>query len=646
MSWSAGKIIFAVAVAGLLISGRSNRSRADEHASHHGGASSGGMGGDGMGAMMGGGGMGRGMEGEHGRSNAPFYPSLMNLPALTPEQRAQIDQTAQSRMDDGTALMSKGVDLLSNSNDYAAMREGTRLIREGLDELQSGLAARESLEEQAPPQAVAFKWFRNQLNLPVFYAEGESDSRFGLSAFHLFTMGLLVVFAFAMLALYFAKMRRAAALFGRLEPNPKSPPTGSAPPLVGAPGPAAPPGGKPPPSSGAPPAPVTPVTDAAVDANKPPTVASPFPDSAGSTPPLTAKWRGQLRVGSIVNETPLIKTFRLLRAQGDGPLPFTFLPGQFLNVAFGIGGARMNRSYSISSSPNERNFVELTIKREERGAVSRHIHDVIKVGDTFLAAGPIGKFVFDGTGADSIVLISAGVGITPLMSITCYLKERNWAGDIYFIYGCRAPADFVFAKRLSALEQNNPKLHVAVTMSGAGPEWDGVRGRISKELLTNTVPNLASRLVHLCGPPAMMDATKALLAELGVPADKVKTEQFGAVKPALGAPGTSANPTSAATGPLVTFSKSSKSAKIGIDQTGEQAGLATGAGQTILELSEQLGIGIEFSCRVGTCGVCKVHMTAGEVDMAVQDALDDDDKKNGIILACQAKPKGEVTVEA
>ncbi len=618
------KIVFALVIAGLVMWGWPQGSLADEHASHHGGGSSGGMEGE-----MGGGGE---MEGEPGRSNAPFYPSLMNLPSLTPEQRAQIDQTAQSRMDHGTALMSKGVDLLSNSNDYAAMREGTRLIREGLDELQSGLAARESLEEQTPPQAVAFRWFRKQLNLPVFGAADESESRFGLSLFHLFTMGLLIVFAFAMLALYFAKMRRAAALFGRLEPDQKSPPPGSSPPLVGAPGPAAPPGGKPPPSSGAPPAPATPVTEAAVDADKPPAGASPAPDSA-SPVPLTAKWRGQLRVGSIVNETPLIKTFRLLRVQGEAPLPFTFRPGQFLNVAFGIGGARMNRSYSISSSPNERNFVELTIKREERGAVSRHIHDLIKVGDTILAAGPVGKFVFDGTGADSIVLIAAGVGITPLMSIMCYLTERAWAGDIYFIYGCRTAADFVFAKRLTELEGRNAKLHMAVTMSNAGPDWKGARGRISKELLTQAVPNLASRLVHLCGPPAMMDATKALLAELGVPADKVKTETFGAVKPPVGAPGAFAKPTSAATGPLVTFSKNNKSAKIHADQT-------------ILELSEELAIGIEFSCRVGTCGVCKVHMTAGEVDMAVQDALDDDDKKIGIILACQAKPKTEVTVEA
>ena len=131
----------------------------------------------------------------------------------------------------------------------------------------------------------------------------------------------------------------------------------------------------------------------------------------------------------------------------------------------------------------------------------------------------------------------------------------------------------------------------------------------------------------------MMDSTRAMLTELGVPQDQVKTEAFGAIKPAPPAPGTTAKPTAPATGPLVTFSKNSKSAKIHVDQT-------------ILELSEELGIGIEFSCRVGTCGICKVKMTSGEVDQEVQDALDDNDKTNGIILACQAKPKSEVSVVA
>ena len=225
-------------------------------------------------------------------------------------------------------------------------------------------------------------------------------------------------------------------------------------------------------------------------------------------------------MGSIVTETPTAKTFRLLPSSGDRFLPFTFVPGQFLNVAFWIGGARMNRSYSISSSPTHREYVELTVRREPRGAVSRHIVDLLKVGDQIEVGGPVGRFTFTGTEADSIVLISAGVGITPMVSITRYLTERSWAGDIFFIYSCRTPADYMFANEIAALQRANPKLHVAVTVSKPeGTDWKGLRGRITKELLTQTVPDLASRRIHLCGPPSMMDATKAILTELGVASD-------------------------------------------------------------------------------------------------------------------------------
>jgi len=350
--------------------------------------------------------------------------------------------------------------------------------------------------------------------------------------------------------------------------------------------------------------------------------------------PVTANWRGFLRVGSIVPETPSVKTFRLLPSSNDRLMPFTFVPGQFLNVAFGIGGARMNRSYSISSSPTQREYVEITVKREPRGAVSRHIVDLLRVGSLIEAAGPVGKFTFDGTEADNIVLLSAGVGITPMVSIIRYLTERSWPGDIFFIYSCRTPADYILGNEVAALARRNPKLHVAVTMSKPeGTDWKGPRGRITKEWLAQAVPNLTSRRIHLCGPAVMMDATKALLTELGVPVEQVKTELFGATKPVPAAPGTTAKPTAPATGPLVTFSKNNKSAKIHTDQT-------------LLELSEELGIGIQNSCRIGTCGVCKVKMTYGQVEMAVQDALDADDKTNGIILACQAKPIVDIAVEA
>jgi glycine betaine catabolism B len=662
----AGLALFGMITASAQIS-------AEEHASHHPDQAAGatpaaatmpaGEKPAGGGMMEG---MGKMMEGMGKPPPKELYPSLMALPELSPEQRKQVEEQAGERMHAGSVLMGQALDSLNaatQSGDYAAMQDASAHLREGIAQLESGIAARRALAEGRAPREVALAWFKREMNLSLGAAPAPHGP-LGVTPFHLFTMVLLIAFALAMLALYFFKMRRAAALFGRIKADKGSPPPGAAPELAGGrppPSEKPPPEDKPPPDdkprpggkrptgktppSGGTAAAAVPGGDAANAANKPsaPPVAGSSPASpatptavseASSAPPLTANWRGQLRVGSIVKETPSVKTFRLLPSPNDRFLPFTFVPGQFLNVAFWIGGARMNRSYSISSSPTQREYVELTVRREPRGAVSRHIDDLLKVGDPIEAGGPVGKFTFSGTEADSIVLISGGVGITPMVSITRYLTERSWDEDIFFIYACRTPADFIFANELAALQRRNPKLHVAVTMSRAeGTNWKGPRGHLTKELLTETVPNLASRRIHLCGPPLMMDSTKAILTELGVPPDQVKTEAFGTPKPSPAAAGTTAKPTAPATGPLVTFSKNNKSSKIHVDQT-------------ILELSEELGIGIEFSCRVGTCGVCKVKMTSGEVEMAVEDALDPDDKTNGIILACQAKPKGAITVEA
>lgn len=597
----------------------------EEHASHHPGAAAtttmpvnpsatpapGGM--AAMGEMM------KGMGVPPPRE---IYPTLMTLPELTPEKRREIELQADLRMQTGARLMEAALDTLNrgtDSGDYAVMHEAMMGLREGVAQLESGVAARRALAEGRAPRDVALAWFKREMRLAPLPVGAASPAERGLSVLHLFTMALLVSFACAMLAMYFFKMRRAHALFGRIDPG--SPPPGSSPPPGGSPGPAAPPA----------PSAVTPGAEAAVPTTESRTDPIPSPGKP-VTLPVPAKWQGRLRVTGIARETPTVLTFRL-GAPGGGPLPFTFAPGQFLNVATAVGGAKMNRSYSISSSPLERDHVDLTIKREERGAVSRHLIDLLKVGDEIEAGGPVGKFTFTGSEAESVVLIGAGVGITPMMSIARYLTELSWPGEVYFIYGCRSPADLIFKQAIAALERRNPRLHVVITMSKPTPDWTGARGRITKEFLLAAVPALASRRVQLCGPPTMMEAAKALLLEIGVAPANLKTEMFGAVKAAPAVPGTSALPAADATGPQVTFSTNHKSARIRPDQT-------------ILELSETLGIGIDFACRVGTCGLCKVRMTAGEVDMDIVDALDEDDRAAGLILACQAKPKTEVTVEA
>lgn len=560
---------------------------------------------------------------------AELFPTLMNVPALSPDQRAALVRRARDQMEAGQAQLLDATERMSAAarDDYAALQAATRQAREATALFESGLAAQRALAEGRPPRNIALPWFRREMNLASPALSGGRRTILGVAPFHLFTMVLLVAFAVAMLALYYARMRRAAALFGRLDPD-TDPPPGAAAPPAGDPASSAPTavptGGRSP--LAVPTSPGAPSAGTEVEA--------PSGADTTSAAPVTANWRGRLRVASIVAETPSVKTFRLVPASGEPVLPFTFVPGQFLNVTFWIGGARMHRSYSISSSPTERAYVELTIRREPRGAVSRHTNDLLKIGDQIEVAGPVGRFTFTGTEADSIVLVSGGVGITPMMSITRWLTEQSWPGHIFFVYACRTPADFIFANEIAALERRNPKLYVAAIVESAnGTDWAGPRGRITKDWLAETVPDLASRRVHLCGPPAMMAATRAALLELGVPAAQVKTELFGTPKPVPAPSVSSAAATTPATGPMVTFSKNNKSARIHVDQT-------------VLELSEELDIGIEYSCRVGTCGVCKVQTTSGEVEMAVEDALGPGDKAGGVILACQAKPVTDVAVAA
>lgn len=238
----------------------------DEHAQHHpapgaspmtpGGnqassAGTGGMAGSQPEAVPGGGtggGMGAGMAEMMKQMGTPprkeIYPSLMALSdEVTPEARAGIEQLAHERMEAGTALLSSGLEKLSDATsdeDYAAMQHATAQMREGLAELEAGIAARRVLSEGKAPRNLALDWFKREMNLATPVRPEEPLALFGIKPFHLFTIVLLVAFALAMVAMYFFKMRRAAALFRRIEPGPGAPPPGASPPLAGAPGPSAP----------------------------------------------------------------------------------------------------------------------------------------------------------------------------------------------------------------------------------------------------------------------------------------------------------------------------------------------------------------------------------------------------------------------
>ena len=171
-----------------------------------------------------------------------LYPTLMTLPNLSPEKREEVGRQAGDRMAAGMARLSGAVDRLSEAtlkDDYEAMQQATSQMREGLAQFESGLAARRALAEGKLPHQVAQQWFKGEMNLQPPQGVEARGSLFGITPFHLFTMVLLVGFALAMVTMYFFKMRRAAALFGRIESDSGPPPPGSAQPLVGPPPPPA-----------------------------------------------------------------------------------------------------------------------------------------------------------------------------------------------------------------------------------------------------------------------------------------------------------------------------------------------------------------------------------------------------------------------
>jgi ferredoxin-NADP reductase/DMSO/TMAO reductase YedYZ heme-binding membrane subunit len=330
-------------------------------------------------------------------------------------------------------------------------------------------------------------------------------------------------------------------------------------------------------------------------------------------------WKGELQIARIFQETPDVKTFRFVSTDG-GPLPFEHIAGQYINLHLTIDGKRVNRSYTIASSPTRNAYCEISVKKAAFG--SKWLHENWKEGERVRVSAPAGKFYFAGHEAERVVLVAGGIGITPMMSVVRSLTDRGWRGEMYLLFGVRKDTDVVFKDELAYLQARFPNLKVKII----------VGSRITKDVIAEFVPGLKSGPVMLCGPDAMMTAMRALFVELGVPDSEIHQEAFistppmepGAPEPEVELPvGAAAN---------IEFQKSGK--------TAESTEL------TVLEAAEECGVTIPYECRSGICGQCKTKLVSGKVAMEVQDALTPADRSKGLILACQARAAKDVVIDA
>ena len=200
---------------------------------------------------------------------------------------------------------------------------------------------------------------------------------------------------------------------------------------------------------------------------------------------------------------------KTLRFQVPKERQFCAKPGQFLTFQWTIDGQRVPRSYTISSSPIHEDYVEITPKRTENGCVSVFLNERANPGLTVEATGPYGRFYFDETLHRSIVLIAAGSGITPMISMVCYIDDLKLPTPVTLLYCVRTSADIIFQNELVRLSRSLSNFKYEVCLSRPDPTWKGHSGHLTEEFVSEHVTDLNSPIFFLCGPKGFMDNARA-----------------------------------------------------------------------------------------------------------------------------------------
>jgi ferredoxin-NADP reductase len=218
----------------------------------------------------------------------------------------------------------------------------------------------------------------------------------------------------------------------------------------------------------------------------------------------------------IILRTRNAKSIRFKRPEG-----FSYLPGQWISVTLG-GDRQKTKPLSLSSSPTE-GFLEVT--KRLTGHEFSDALDALKVGDKVSIRGPNGNFTFQGE-YDKIGMLSGGIGITPLRSMIRYSTDKRLKTSIILLYSSRHEDNIAFKDDLDEMQMRNPNLKVVNTITEPVQSWEGLTGRINRQMIEKALPDYAKRIFYTSGPQPMVHAMRAILSEMGLPEKQIKQEYF------------------------------------------------------------------------------------------------------------------------
>lgn len=339
-------------------------------------------------------------------------------------------------------------------------------------------------------------------------------------------------------------------------------------------------------------------------------------------------WTGfrPLRVSAIREESSVIRSVTLTASER---LP-KWLPGQ--SIALRLGSVVRNYSLSNDSSAGE---YRISVKREEHGVGSGFIHSELTVGDVLDVAAPRGTFVLH-EGAGPVLLISAGVGVTPVLAMLYALADAQVGREVWWLHGARNGAERAFAAEstelLNTLSNSRSRVFYSRPLE-SDLDYDEI-GRLSVDALRAVgVPTDAD--AYLCGPAAFMDGWTSGLADYGFDPARIHSEVFGAA--AGFTPGIASAPVPPhvptglpGPGPGVQFARSAVAAPFGPPST------------SLLEFAESCDVPVRWSCRTGVCHNCETALLAGAVRYDPEPL---EPPADGNVLICCAVPSEDVVVD-
>jgi ferredoxin-NADP reductase len=345
----------------------------------------------------------------------------------------------------------------------------------------------------------------------------------------------------------------------------------------------------------------------------------------------------------VRDETHDVKSFFFATQGKHG---FAFRPGQFVTLELEIGGEQLNRCYTISSSPTRPHTISITVKRVPGGMVSNWLHDNLKVGDAVRMLGPAGEFscACDGKNGNAhdeparqYLFLSAGSGVTPLMSMTRAHHELAEDRDIVFVHSARTPADIIFARELEliAFNQRHFRTVFVVERLGETRDWPGLTGFLTLPMLRLIAADFMEREIFTCGPAPYMAAVRTMLHDAGFDSTHYHEESFSFEQLAQMEDATLEAVTAGApevAGYAVRFLQSRRE-------------LRCQPGQHVLEAAQQAGLRLPKSCSQGMCGTCKVKLVSGRVEMNHQGGIRQREIDQGMVLLCCSKPLTDLVIE-